>query len=562
MRGVSERATHTMWNKLRPDESLTRNDFREEVEIELRPWKRVLVTRDFVLQDGNSLALPMLNLKDALQKYMESEDFTRNLAAALQVSPALTPIIYCDECTAGNVLAVDKNRKASIWYIGWKEFGHKLASAQAWIPITAIQYDCVALLEGGSSQIFLKVLGEILADEYVHGFSLRTREGALQFRQQQVCFFLGDNEAIRAVTLTKGSSGLKPCLHCANLLKKDSNLRSAGDVFVELDAPTGFIPLTKQQTFDTMDHIAACASKTQQRHLEKVSGFCWSSHGLWSSALRNRCPPDHMMTDLMHSYYVNGVASWEVAMFVEKVIEHTEMTLSLLKDAVSSSGWASIAASGKTAGYVQSLFHQRLFGDGLYKGQCHQTRAVVPLLRFYCESFILPAARVPEKYCKSFLALSDVLQFIGDIAHMVDNASSHAAELDRLQQRHHTLFGEAYGTAAFKPKHHHRHHLVDDLKRFGSILSTECLESKHQLYKSGFAQFQKTLVKQHSEFAMSITCRLLQLSFARLQEYGHPCLCLLPPIKTAPMNEQIDFGTTFLRESDSFLTQSIIMFFL
>lgn len=553
MRGVSERATHAIWNKLRPDETLGRSEFQEEVEMELRPWKDMLVTREFALADGGSVSLPIVNLKKALTKALEVTDFATCLAEALKATPILTPVIYCDECAAGNVLGVEKNRKASLWRLSWKEFGHNLGRSQAWIPLTAIQYDCVSLLDSGSSQILVKVLEEFLTDEYLQGTTFETMKGILRFRQRQCCFFLGDNEAIRAVTLTKGSSGLKPCLHCSNLLKKASNLRTAGDGLVELDAHTGFLKFTNQEIFDTMDNLANCASKAQRQHLEKISGLCWSGSGLWNSAVRNRCPPDHMLTDLMHSYNVNGVASWEVAMFLEKVMEHTEMTLSVLKEAIVNAGWKSFSASGKTTGYVQSLFHPRLFGEGLFKGQCHQTRSIVPLLRFYCETLILPAGRVPEKICKSFLALSDVLQCIGNITHSIDNASARASELDRLQQGHHKLYGEAYGVSAFKPKHHHRHHLVDDLKRLGFILSTETLEGKHQLYKGGVGQFQKTLVKRHSQFAFSITSRLLHLSHASLQSSGLPLLRLMPPVKSASLDDQAEFGATFLKESECIL---------
>lgn len=418
----------------------------------------------------------------------------------------------------------------------------------------AVQYDCISLLEGGSSQVFLKLLEEVLGDQYVQGFSLPTPEGHMTFKQEPVCFFLGDNEAIRAVTLSKGSSGLKPCLHCSNLLKKGSNLRSAGDVFVELDAHTGFVEFTNQEVFDIMDNLASCVSRTQQKHLEKVSGFCWSSHGVWSSSFRERCPPDHMLTDLMHSYYVNGVASWEIAMFMEKILEHTNMSLTLLRQAILSSGWTGFPRAERGSGYLQALFHERLFGDGLYKGQCHQTRSVLPLLRFYCETMVVPTGRVPDKFWKSFLALCDVVECIDHIKHIATHPGGQAAELDRLQQRHHILYGEAYGAGAFKPKHHHRLHLTDDLRRLGMMMSTECLEAKHQLYKGGIGQFQMGLVRANSAFSGSVLCRLLQGNHASLMNSGLPCFTLAPPIATAPLEEQVDFATTFLKESDGVWT--------
>lgn len=134
MRGVSERATHEIWNRLRPQETLRRSQFLEEVEVELAPWKHVLFTREFQLAEGDSIQLPMVNLKGVLEKLVELPDFAKKLSSTLQGAPSLTPIIYCDECTAGNVLAVDKNRKCSLWHLSWIEFGYSLERSQAWIP--------------------------------------------------------------------------------------------------------------------------------------------------------------------------------------------------------------------------------------------------------------------------------------------------------------------------------------------------------------------------------------------------------------------------------------------
>ena len=100
-----------------------------------------------------------------------------------------------------------------------------------------------------------------------------------------------------------------------------------------------------------------------------------------------------------------------------------------------------------------------MFSDDNFKGEAHQTAALVPLVRYYMETLIEPASRVPPACVESFRCLCNIVSFIREISHglyPLDEASmQHFAA---LQQKHQTLFAAAYGEQ-HKPKHHHRMHI-------------------------------------------------------------------------------------------------------
>ena len=174
---------------------------------------------------------------------------------------------------------------------------------------------------------------------------------------------------------------------------------------------------------------------------------------LLDSNERWKLAPSQCLTDPMHTYFSNGCASWEVAMFCESVFKDTPWTLSHLKQSVELAQWKSTKSSGRTAGYLRRWFNARMFGDSLCKGQAQQTAAIVPLLRFY------PFGVVKQAILESFFALCDIVFQLRKLQHAVVATGSNEVELlNRLQRQHQDLFCKAYGHLACKPKHHHRFH--------------------------------------------------------------------------------------------------------
>ena len=377
VRGASERAVQELWNICTPEEDhLTRGTFEREVLKELGPWKECISPATFECHDGTTVALPLINFRKAVQQFChDSQDFRFALQKALANNHKLTPVLYADEATAGNVLSVDKSRKACLYYVSWLECWHLLKNASMWIPVAAVQSQCLNTILGGSSAIMVELLRRIVSPESEEGFAISE---TATLKQRQRCFFLGDYEGIRAIFSFKGSAGMRPCPLCRNIVKRGSGVVEQDGWFKEISAAEGFISASDKDIFDICDQMSLPSTKKLLESKEVCSGITYNPHTLLWSTERQKMPPSAILFDPLHTYLVNGCASWEVELFVSALYKHTETTREMLQEAVMASKWRSTRSSGKTPNYLKDLFAERMFGDSVYKGQGHQTAAIVP----------------------------------------------------------------------------------------------------------------------------------------------------------------------------------------
>lgn len=554
---MSDRAVHQIWNICNEDTGqLTRGSFLRRVENILAPWQLgSSIQEDFECADGSSIRLPIMLLQPFLDKIcQESFSFARALRTALDASPTLTPLVYADECTAGNVVGVDQGRKCSLIYVSWVEFWHHLKHPNAWLPFAAVQANCLKEVNGGLSAVVVAVLKHLLAPNHCTGFTITCHDfPPLMFKQKPRAFYLGDNDSIRAIYSLKGSSGMRPCVHCKNVLMKGSNLPQFDDLFVEISAATGFQSATDNEIFSAADALATVRGQTALKKKEMVAGLRFDRASLLWTPTRTSMPPSHIVTDPMHSYLCNGVASWEVSDFLQAVYANTPVTLLHLQQAITQGNWKASKSSDKTAGYLRRLFDSRLFGEGLYKGQAHQTSAIVPLLHFYASTIIQPTNRLPEPILQSFFALCDILRCIRKMQHSVRRLSQEDAnELALLQRKHQQLYCLAFGADSVKPKHHHRFHIPENVQRTGCFLSCEALEHKHQLYKANVGHHQRSSVAEYAAFSSQVLRRLCHASLTNLVKGGLPFWELLPPITAASLDDCIQLAVPSASRSSSY----------
>ena len=545
VRGASERAAHTIWNICHEDDdkSLSRHKWTDAVAEELSPWRDVTTPVSFDCCDGSAVVLPIVDLKLALAKVCsKSSAYTAALKRAFSTEKMLQPIIYCDEATAGNVLAVNKSRKANLFHISWMQCWHHLKNPSMWLPLAVVQTSCLQSIRGGTSKVIREILHRCVNQAMEEGFWLCD---TIYFRQSQKAYFLGDHDAVRQVFNFKGSSGLKPCSLCANVVKPRSGIVEIDPFFVEISASDGFKPMTDAQLWSDFDTLRSCRNKAELQRQEKCTGLSFNEAALMFDKLeRVKLPPSWCIYDYMHTYLCNGVASWEIAYFLQMVFDHTSLTLSDLQRAVQEDAWQSLRSSRRTKTYLSNLFHDRLLGDGLYKGEAHQTTTVLSLILFYVQTVIEPAKQVPAKYIQSFYSLCRITAYVRNLKHSTNRVTAEAMdELNRLQKIHHETF-LAY-EVDHKPKHHHRFHLPAQWLKCGVVISCEALEAKHQLYKSGVAHHQDGNAQDCELFSHAVLPRLLRMS---AKEDSLPFWTLMHPIE-ASLQDKIFFATTKLTTS-------------
>ena len=127
-------------------------------------------------------------------------------------------ILYCDEIIPGNVLG-RAERKVWTIYATFLQFGDHLSHEDAWLTISVERSAFVATLGGGIAQMMGHVLQSIFCcpiQDPRLGFRLKATSGdtTLFFNLSMV---LADGAAQKQVWSSKGDSGTKFCLLCANV---------------------------------------------------------------------------------------------------------------------------------------------------------------------------------------------------------------------------------------------------------------------------------------------------------------------------------------------------------
>ena len=74
-------------------------------------------------------------------------------------------------------------------------------------------------------------------------------------------YIAGDLDALRQVYSLKGSSGLRCCISCKNVLKLNSGCANH-PYFVEISAASGFDPSSDTEIWNTCDRFSFCGTKT------------------------------------------------------------------------------------------------------------------------------------------------------------------------------------------------------------------------------------------------------------------------------------------------------------
>ena len=557
VRGASERAVGEIWNIIQPEEKqISRGSLLRAQDENLSPWRAAMTDVAFKDEDGSEQILPIVDLKVCLDIFCSKSDAFRHvLTRALETNGRLTPLLFCDEATAGNILSVDKIKKSCLFYMSWMEAWTYLKNPLMWLPIASVQSSCLQSLAGGTSAVMLEILKRLVSKKFESGVTL---ECGIQFKQSCKAYFLADYEAIRAVFSTKGSAGLRPCILCRNLLKARSGLVEHDSYFVELSASHGFKLSSDNEVFEVCDCMKTCRTKAELDRMQKTSGISYDAASLlFSEEERAKMPPSRIIHDFLHTYLANGVASWEIVLFISELETRTRVTLETLQTVVLQAGWKGTKSSGKTEGYLRNLFNRQMFGEDVYKGQGHQTAALLPILRYYVQTIIEPSNQMPAGCIRSFLAVCNIVSFVRDVLYGVHKVESrdmqHLGKLQRMHQEYYKVYEVEY-----KPKHHRRFHIPSQWFQCKVPVSCEALEDKHRVYKSGIGSRMRSTVRDFKTFSSGVLARLLQECLTQLQANGMPFWELLPPIQEAPFDDKIYFATMELKTSKSNLTEMFV----
>ena len=167
-------------------------------------------------------------------------------------------LAYVDEASPGSLLKVDNTRKSHCWYWSFEELGAEFLSHEAgWFLGGLLRSTVCKKVAGGASSMFKHFLQGFFAEDvnFAHGVVCHGPRGSFLLRAS-LQTVLADEVAQCSLWRCKGSSGLKCCMLCANVVGARSGLDGGRFVTVECSDVSKFIHHSDATIWQTVDELA------------------------------------------------------------------------------------------------------------------------------------------------------------------------------------------------------------------------------------------------------------------------------------------------------------------
>lgn len=211
----------------------------------------------------------------------ESDHFRIAMKEAIDAAGTapLHGVLYLDEVVPGNVLRPDNRRKFWAIYFGVLEWGGaRLCRCQWWLPIACIRSSVASGIDGGISHCVARLAHDMLLDPCrLATVGTTVKLPAPTLVRVELRTLLGDESALKSTWFTKGASGVRPCMFCANLVSGHSGLASGSTQLVDVSCsnPNDFQPTTDQTVWESWDRLASEQGRRTRADwamLERASG--------------------------------------------------------------------------------------------------------------------------------------------------------------------------------------------------------------------------------------------------------------------------------------------------
>lgn len=327
------------------------------------------------------LKLPRCNLQEQTVYYLNFPSlvqakvdtcplFSESLSrAAAMTNNSLRLVYYTDEVVCGNNLGPQLQRKSALSYITFLDFP-LLCYESLWLTLSLCRHDEINDLLHGHHGMTKALLCQ-LKEDTVHGFAVTLKTGPELLWIKEV-LILGDHEEIRAMTGSKGSAGVKPCLKCYNVLSLYREPTVNHVSIAERD-----IRLCRSQSSQGLREVLEIlrAQPNQSKLKEHETLIGWNLSALEESflcapTLRDWCTIENINYDGMHEYYSNGQINQELGLWFSAVSRKTNARLTHMLE-YCNTGW--VPNPGTPIEHVpfKHLFSTKLFrGRSRFPWQC------------------------------------------------------------------------------------------------------------------------------------------------------------------------------------------------
>lgn len=470
---------------------------------------------------------PVLSLTKLVSYYVDQcPKYGQALLEAIRASSGcLDLVLYEDEIIPNNVLKV--KRKMHVWYATFKQLSLLNRYESFWLPFAALFSKTAQKVDGGVS-CATKLMIESMLNEVpslLGGVAINHVEPVLL--KASLGPILQDEVAMKFLWSVKGHAGIRPCIHCSNVLMKDHPLWRSDALFCDIteDDVSKFQTASDVDIWADQDFLAAqkdLVLKGTFENFEKCCGQNLEPQGLLAShALRRVVRPSDSLWDPMHTYFSDGICGQEIDLLLKKLrgigVTH-EMVMQF-----TNSGWLT----------CQSSYKVKLdFKKDALRGGASECMTAMPLLSFFLTR-VLPADKLPNETA-SFHALHNVVVCLAALKARPLGCLplSSIDDLTRLQRQHLLCFKAAYDSTEMRPKHHYSLHIPSQLKKNQFVLDCFTPERKHRLL---LAELSAAFILSPNVPNRDETHLLATVNIIQVQELNETKFGLLDPITTTTM---------------------------
>ena len=179
----------------------------------------------------------------------------------------------------------------------------------AWMTLAVIRTREMQSIENGYPQSLVHYL-RWLRQQTQHGFTLVLNEEPTLCTIAQISL-VADADGLRLLTGCKGSSALKPCFLCQNVLNGHDKVQN--HVHISCCDVHACHLQTQDNLIHIQRHLETLLSRKEREEAEKLLG--WHLHALSASILvqedlRNWIPLSSLRYDAMHCFLANCLKNW------------------------------------------------------------------------------------------------------------------------------------------------------------------------------------------------------------------------------------------------------------
>ena len=493
-------------------EELRKTCNADNVEAEMKQAARSIFDDDLrttiqlPLADGTtftwSLARPQAVLRKCVAKSPALKRVLGGLAVGNTYLNPLSIVHYNDEVTSGNLLAPVHSRSFTAFRFSFMEFGKLLSAQQFWFEYAVLRSSVLDQVVGGesfvqrqlqhlfvtSAESFQRVGAQL--DDLGHGpvviFARNTN-------------LIADMAAASGCLDLKSASGFKPCIKCANGVKKgaltdaDHPLPNPGNELMEITAPSlrGFVSNTNEALWESVDELQVMTRLVQRKQMTKAKfelaqmacGLSFNPHGLLADKrLRKYFKPLDMHTeDWAHVYLCKGVGGDELAHLMGR-LKTFNVKYDTFREELKLWNWPRVhhgTGKGTWRLFSETRAAAAQREDGSWKSSASEFLSIAPIV---CDWVGRRMSTQMPGEVESFRRLCAVIDYIQGLKHGVHRD---VRKLQRLVERHLQQHRSVYGSDHWTPKWHATLHLMAQITRDkGIVLDTMANERDHQVPKS------------------------------------------------------------------------------